>query len=694
MKFAQLIAATFFLFITKPALNQTLQNTATNAFMITRMMDKAHLKPRTIDEQFSADVFRILLEKLDPEKIYFTVEDILQLQNYKAKLHLEILNRKTNFIEQLANLYLQKLQMVDTVINITAKQKININLPDKLTVAEDTNYAANLTAQKQKIFKIIKYGLLQTLADALIDEERKPSDKKFVDSLEIIYRKKNCEALSRQIQKKLQHPGGVQQLVGTMYCEAIAVCYDPHSEFFTTTQRENFESAIGKHNMAFGFSLNQNSQGETIIHKLMPGSPAFKSGLVNKGDRIIALQWNDAKTIDLSTANIDEISDMLSLSNHDKATITFLKADGTKQLVTLSKELSTVDADEDKVSSYVLKGIKNIGYISLPSFYEDWENENSLNGCSNDVAKEILKLKKENIAGLIIDLRYNGGGSLQEAVQLAGLFIDAGPVAQIKKRNAKPITAKDINRGTIYDGPLTILVNGFSASASELIAGALQDYNRALIVGSNTYGKATGQTIYPIDTTINFESYNSNNTGNAIKITTSQLFQASGKTAQFTGVIPDIALPDITNAYKEKESSQPFALPSTNIEANKYYLPLKALSISDLKAKAQEYEQADSSFLWLKKSIAAITLNKKSKDYLLTIEDCYKQTVAASNDSNAVYGIASNKSAAFTATNANFEKERLAAKQDFAALNELIKTKLQNDAQIIIAYKLLLLMSN
>ena len=148
-----------------------------------------------------------------------------------------------------------------------------------------------------------------------------------------------------------------------------------------------------------------------------------------------------------------------------------------------------------------------MGYISLPAFYTDWQNNDKAgNGCADDVAKEIVKLKKENIEGLILDLRYNGGGSMQEAVDLSGIFIDAGPVAQIKSRDAKVYTMKDVNRGsTIYDGPLILMVNGYSASASEMVAGTLQDYNRAVIVGSPTYGKATAQVVLPMDTTINLD---------------------------------------------------------------------------------------------------------------------------------------------------------------------------------------------
>lgn len=693
---ATIVMLTVWLCCTNSLHSQVFQTAAKDAYIITRMADKIHISPKPINEQFSIDVFNSVIKKLDNEKVFFTTDDLRQLEVYKNTLHTELLNKKTNFIELLAKLYQQKLQVVDTMIASISKQKFNLTAFEKLTVTEDTNFSINTAALQQKVYKILKGETLQSIAEYLVDENEKLTNKKLIDSLEIVYRKKVCDAVNRSVQRDLQYPGGVQQLVCNTYCEAIANCFDPHTEFFTATQRENFESGIGKKNMIFGFSLNENNEGEAVIQKLVPGSPAFKSGLINKGDKIIAIQWSDSKPIDVSTASISEISQMLSTSNHAQATLTFLKADGTKQQVTLTKEISTdQEEDDDKVSSYVLKGTKNIGFISLPSFYEDWENESNVNGCSNDVAKEIIKLKKENIDGLVLDLRYNGGGSLHEAVELAGLFIDAGPVTQMKKRNSKILTFKDMNRGTVYDGPLAILVNGFSASASELLAGVLQDYNRAIIIGSNTFGKATGQVVFPMDTTIEWEKYYEKDIkGNAIKITLSQLFQVSGKTAQFTGVVPDIVLPDPTDAYDIKERNEPFAIPSSNIEANKYYIPLKPLPLAQLKSKALEYEKEDSNFIKLQKNIALKKASKATKDVTLKLEDYYKRAMEIDNNTNSDETVSSNTTKIFEVANTNFEKERLQSKTDFALISELVKVKLQNDAHIKIAYKLLLLMNN
>ena len=310
-----------------------------------------------------------------------------------------------------------------------------------------------------------------------------------------------------------------------------------------------------------------------FIDNLEPGSPAFRSGKLNKGDKFISVQWEGKEVIDVSDISIGEFGRLLDESNHTMALFTVKKADGTLVKISLQTEEAN-NEDGDKVKSFILKGAKTIGYIYLPVFYEDWDTNNQgLNGCANDVGREILKLKKENIDGLILDLRNNGGGSAEEATELAGIFIDAGPIQQEKGRDGKVYTLKDVNRGTIYDGPLVILVNGYSASASEIVAGALQDYTRAVFVGSNTYGKATAQIVFPMDTTVTPETLPDKQTEDYLKITISKLYRINGTTAQFTGVHPDVVLPDLLDAYISKEADDPAALRPTTIEPNKYYTP-------------------------------------------------------------------------------------------------------------------------
>ena len=669
---------------------------AKHALIITRMAAKYHVQPKPLDEAFSINVYESLLQHLDEEKLFFTQEDMKILNVYYRQLQVQVQNQKTDFLQLLTQIYQQRLQQVDTMLIHLTKQPFNLNVAEKYTEAEDTSYAVNYAALRNKWYKNLKWTQLIQLAalQELIQKQPAAKQKKYTDSLEAAARASVYNSYKRFVQKKLSIPGGVAQLVGNSYCKVIASYYDPHTNYLTLTEREDLEGSLGNKNLVFGFSLEEDEAGHTIIADLKPGTPAFKSGMMNKGDRILAIQWDTAKPIDVSDASALETSEILSASNHAQATLTLQKADGTKRQVILNKEADNNDDDDDRVKSFLLQGDKKIGYISLPSFYQDWENEASINGCANDVAKEIVKLKKDNIEGLILDVRYNGGGSVGEAIDLAGIFIDAGPVMQFKQNNAKIISLKDANRGTIYDGPLVLLVNGYSASASELLAGTLQDYNRALIVGSTTYGKATGQRILPLDTSLNLSNFTANNmTGNAfIKLTLSQLYRVNGQTAQFNGVIPDVHVADPTEAVTDKERNMPFAIPAIAIEPNKYYQPLKPLNKSNLQAIADAEQKQDSFFVKVAAFIAYQQASSQQKDIPLKLSDyiAFSKLQAATDDGAANNDATDNNTKApFTIEENSFNQQKMKAFSGFQKNSDAVKRFLQKDGSIRVAYRLI-----
>jgi carboxyl-terminal processing protease len=663
---------------------------ATDAFVITRMAEKFHLQPKPLDDAFSSSTFDRLLQKIDAEKIFFTLEDIQQLVPYRLKIDDELLSRQTNYLQLLSGIYEKRLKQTDTLLDQLSRSVFEFNTVEKFTVAEQTNYAANTTALKIKLRKLLKAGVLDIILGRVKNE--KVSDpvkqKKIIDSLESIYRKKILSTYRRYIKKELESPGGTQQTVGEEYCEVIATYYDPHTNYFSLTTKENFDSELGQKSMLFGFSLDEDESGDVVIRRLKPGSPAYQCGQLNEGDKIISVQWEGKSSIDVSDASLQEVSSILSASNHDKAAITVQKADGIKRAVELVKVQMEDDADAGKVKSFLLKGAKTIGYISLPAFYSDWENEeNNVNGCANDVAREIIKLKKENVDGLVLDLRYNGGGSVREAVELAGIFIDAGPVAMEKDRGSKVFTLKDANRGTIYDGPLFIMVNGFSASASELVAGTLQDYNRALIIGSTTYGKATSQAVLPMDTTITLEKdFSKAGTGSYIKLTMDKLYRVTGSTAQFSGVQPDIMLPDIIDAVQQREANEAFAIPPTGIEPNKFFKPLPQLNKTILQSYATNITDTSTFFKTLSRYITARKASEVKTDISLSWKEALQQRQVSGEEDAPSFTL--NTGRAFTISNNQFEQQRLQGNKNLQELNDAWRTFLEKDPYLQITYGL------
>ncbi|MHA4806516.1 S41 family peptidase [Flavitalea flava] len=679
--------------------NPPLQKAAQDAFLITRMVEKFHIQPRPINDEMSSVLFSRLLEELDEQRIFFTREDMNKLSVYRFKLDEEILNRQYNFLQLLIGIYKQRLIQADTLIDHIGAIPFDFSIREKFSAKEDTSYAADVAGIHTKIYKLEKLSVLNKIITFHLDANgpSKPPSKKFTDSLESLLRKRTSKTVKRYIKRILQSPMGVESIIGTIYCQALASCYDPHTNFFPPEEKVDFESHLGNTPLSFGFALSEDEDGNPQVGHMKPGGPAFQSGALNEGDKIQSIRWDEKEAIDVSGAGLTEIQGMLAASGGNKVTLSIKKADGTLRQVVLHKERLNMDEDEDKVKGFILKGPRTIGYISLPAFYSDWENNKGVNGCANDVAREIIKLKKENMEGLILDLRYNGGGSMQEAVELAGIFIDAGPVAQVQEKNTKIVTYKDITRGTIYDGPLLLLVNGQSASASEMLAGTLQDYNRALIAGSPTYGKATAQVVLPMDTTIDLASYNGKGDATSyLKITTSRLYRITGATAQFTGVKPDILLPDPADAMQQRESDEKFALRSPDITPNKYYKALPPLPIKEVASLAKKELEADSFFKEAGKHAAEKEKPSPVIDFSLLMDDRWQEKKKEVRESGIAGAVSDSslkdqpeKNLLFTVTNHASEQKRLQIDPDLKEVNEERKENVEFDPYINMAYRLL-----
>jgi carboxyl-terminal processing protease len=670
---------------------QTPNKFVRDAFIITRMVEKYHVQPQPFNDALSASFFSHLLNYLDEDKSLFTQEDIDKLSAYKYKLDDEVKGKQGAFLQLLTTTYKQRLQQTDTMAENICKTAFNFSLKEKLAVAEDTSYAANITALRLKLYKQLKFSVLEGIIDfaALAGNANAPSQK-MIDSLEPGLRKRAGSTFRRSIKRMLQSKQGVENIIGTIYVHSLASSFDPHTAYMTADLKDNFETSLGKKRMNFGLALGEDEDGNVQIGGLQPGSSAFQCGQLNEGDKIISMQWDKREPIDVSGASLAEIDAMLASAGSSKVILNVKKADGTFRQATLQKAEVTTAVDDDRVKGFILNGPKKLGYISLPAFYKDWEDNNGVNGCANDVAKEIIKLKKENIEGLVLDLRYNGGGSMEEGIDLAGLFIDAGPVAQIQSRSAKITTLKDVNRGMVYDGPLMLLVNGFSASASEMVAATLQDYNRAIVLGSPTYGKATAQVILPMDTTIDVETYNGNRESESyIKITVHKFYRLNGSSSQLSGVQPQVLVPDAGDALQEREADQPNALKAANIEANKYYKPMASLNVAGTQDVAKKEMEELPYFKQLVKHISTVKANNQKRDVSLNMQEAWLAEKTAGNTWEMTFAGGSVKAPVFTVATHAYEQQRLNANSDLKVLSEEWKSNIQNDPYVQIAYRVL-----
>lgn len=592
------------------ALAQSPVSVQQEALQLKKKLLEHHVSPRPVDDAFSSEVFESFLSLLDENKLLFTQRDIDDLSVYKNSIDDELNTSLWNFFPIATKRLKEKLQHAQTLI---AQQVAG---PFEFSTDEYYKSNSEWAADEKEIHSRWRLHLkFETLNELVRMRKSLPnvSDKDFIVRKEPDARNIVKKSALRTINRIMDHPTGYEEYIASLYLRAISLAFDPHSTHLSFSEMNDYVASLGTEGYYFGITISENEHGKIIIGELTPGGAAWRTGNVHSGDVIEKIKWGANEWIDVDGLTREEMNEMLMESNHAAMELVLIAGNGLRKSVLLMKE--KMESEENVVKSLILVGEKRVGYISLPGFYSAWGGSES-SRCANDVAKEILKLKKENIDGLILDVRYNRGGSLYEAVAMAGIFIDAGPMGLIKDQTGAVTSVKDMNRGTVYDGPLILMVNGLSASASEFLAAALQDYNRAVIVGSKTYGKATGQRIIPmqpgkteIDHTLDLKAGWGFST-----ITSMKIYRVTGKTAQKYGVTPDIALPDLYDFTAVGEAHATGALSSDSVTKKAYYTPLKRLPLQELRNKSVTRVNASESFRLTKECNNQIMALKEKLD--------------------------------------------------------------------------------
>jgi carboxyl-terminal processing protease len=550
---------------------------ASLASMLLKTVEKYHYAPRPLDTAFSKQVLRSFVRMLDPEGLLFTEESLAKLDPFKGSLGNHIKNQKTDFLDAAAAVYQKQLHSADSLLRCLKNKEMDFSARDTLRQFGTPVYCRQVDLF-DKWEKRIKYHVLciySLEADSAMPaappskaETKKMLTEVIADELGDLHLKSNQ----------------AHDIIDQTYLEAIANAFDPHTLYLSLTEKKELETALSKEAYVFGIRMHANTAGEIEITELMPGSPAWNSNKLNEGDVILRVKAG-RKSMELRNVSAADVNKFFVSLQEVPADFTIRKKNNKVIRVHLEQEM--LDVEENAIQRYLLKGAKTtIGYVYLPSFYTDfnWSTYFS-KGCANDLAKELIKLKPVSFDGLIIDLRSNGGGSMKEAVRMAGIFIDNGAVGISHERGKNPEIIKDNARGTIYSGPLLVLVNGSSASASEFLAAVLQDYNRAIIVGSRTFGKATVQQVLPVNAG-DFDSlsrYKGDPPG-YLTLTVGCLYRVTGASHQKTGIVPDIELPELLNGGQQRESSYDGALEFKPIAKKTYCHPLDTLPMSKLKA--------------------------------------------------------------------------------------------------------------
>ncbi len=543
-------------------------------------LQNLHYDPALIDDAFSAKVFDHFLNVMDAGKKFFTQEDVHKLEVYKTRIDDLSKEGSYEFYDKVMQIYERRILQNQSWFREILASPMDFSSNETFVLDDDQPFAKNEAELKERVRKALKYGVMTRLASSL-EIQREAAERK--DTVIKIISKDSLEAQARKSVLKSQEDFIARwkkvkpEEKLSYYINALTGIYDPHTSYFPPADKENFDISMSGRLEGIGASL-QEKDGFIKVVRIVPGSPSALQGELKEGDIILKVAQGSAEPVDIVNMPMDDAIKMIRGSKGTEVRLTVKKPDGTTKVIKIIRDV--VILEETFAKSVVMEDDdhKKTGYLYLPTFYTDINGKGGRTSW-DDVKKEIGKLKKAGVQSIVFDLRNNGGGSLQDVVTMSGLFIEKGPVVQVKSRNAKPEFLEDYDPSVEWDGPLVLMVNQFSASASEIIAAAMQDYKRAVILGSNhTFGKGTVQRFVDLNQTI--RSKDAAEFG-SLKITIQKFYRINGGATQLKGVSSDIELPDNFTYLKSGEAEQDYPMVWDKIKPAGYTTYEKYLSNLD-----------------------------------------------------------------------------------------------------------------
>lgn len=574
------------------------------------MLEQGHYSPKKIDDNFSKEIFSEFLKRLDPSKRILLEKDIAKLRKYETSIDDEIHGSPLAFFAAADEIYKNRIVEAEEMYKNYIEKPFEFTKDDVLELdADKVDFASNDSERKERWRKYLKWQTLDRYIDAQETQEKNKDKKDFVvksdQELEKEARAKVKKAMDKyfdRLRNKFDENQRFAMLVNTITNEM-----DPHTDFFPPVEKRSFDERLSGRFFGIG-ALLQQEDDKIKIKSVTTGGPAWKSGEIQANDFIVKVAQATGEAEDITGYTTDDAVKLIRGAEGSEVKITVQKPDGT--LKTVSMIRAELKLDETFARSVIINSGKHkIGLIDLPAFYADFQRPQAAR-CSQDVAKEVARLKAEGVEGIILDIRDNGGGSLQEVVNMVGLFIKTGPVVQIRDRAGRPSQMGDNDPSVLYDGPLVVMVNERSASASEIFASAIQDYKRGVVVGSSsTFGKGTVQRAFPV-------GGNGNGSGagdlGAVHLTLQKYYRVDGGATQLKGVESDIVLPGLYEAYKVREKDSPNALVWDEMPKASYQTWTYAPDLVALQQKNQERLSTNGVFKEIKDKTNVLADNRKT----------------------------------------------------------------------------------
>ncbi len=571
--------------------------------LVMKTLGITHFSPLEIDDSFSEKVFGLYLKRMDYNKHFFTKADIKKLEVYKTQIDDEIKSNNLDFYKETNSIFYKNLDKVQSLVADILSKPFTFDSNESIETDPDkSDYPKDDIALKECWQKELKYQVLTRVTD-MIEHQEKIKDKNLVNQdsqsktndeekkenipesdnndnqnkamsdtvKEKSFSDMESEARSRVLKlnndlfKRIKQTSETDRFA--VFINAIANVYDPHTQYFSPKQQEDFNLNMTGQLEGIGAQL-QEHEGFVKVVEIVPGSASWLEGELKVNDLILKVTQENKEPVDIQDMRIDDVVKLIRGKKGTKVTLKVKKINGVIKDITITRDIVILKEKYAK-SAIVETNSGKVGYIYLPQFYANFNQTETGRSSADDVEKEINKLKKEDVNGIILDLRYNGGGSLTDAIKMAGLFISSGPIVQVKYKSKEPSVYDDKDPLIHFSGPLIVMVNTYSASASEILAAAMQDYHRAIIMGTNTFGKGTVQTEIQLDDRVS-GPYQSMAPFGSLLVTIQKFYRINGGSTQLNGVTPDIVLPDPYSQLEQGEREQEFCLPWNKVNPATY----------------------------------------------------------------------------------------------------------------------------
>lgn len=649
---------------------------------VTKAIKEGHYAPREINDSFSDRVFTKFLEEVDAEKKFFTQADINDLQKYQYLIDDEIRNGSIEFYNKAIDIYLKRQAEAEGYSKEALKNPFTFTGNEVIQLSGDKlAYAADDKALLERWKELMKYRVLARYTDLKKEQEKNIKDKKIVKDSIKTDAKLEADAREYVVKNQQYYFKGLKKIKEddrfAEYVNTITSSEDPHTDYFPPKQKQSFDEMMSGTFYGIGAQLKSDA-GKVKIASVITGSPCWKQGELKAGDEITKVAQGAAEPKDVEGLEIEDVVQLIRGKKGTEVRLTVKKANGSVTVIPIIRGEVLLDYVFAK-SAIINSKEGPVGYISLPEFYTDFQHINGRR-CSEDVAIEVQKLKNAGVVGIILDLRYNGGGSLSDVVDMAGLFVGKGPVVQVKSSDAAPMTLRAPNKAALYDGPMAVMINQGSASASEIMAAALQDYKRAVIVGSTSYGKGTVQKIIPLDEFIDpmtrmrlathseiaktdsgskyISADPENPSIGSLKITVQKFYRVSGGSTQLKGVTPDIILPDPYSLIEHGERQDKAALKWDEIPRADYVPTASLGNLNNLIALSNARVSANPTFGYIKQN--ALRLKKQNEENSVSLnEKTYRKELDEANETYKKIEELQKKTNAYEITNPKEDLEKI-----------------------------------